>query len=43
MFIPIIFISAWRLPDEEKFLSKNLCGHKEYCQKAHYRLVPFIW
>jgi protein-S-isoprenylcysteine O-methyltransferase Ste14 len=43
MFIPMTFIIAWRLLDEEKFLSKSLSGYKEYCQKVQYHLVPFIW
>ena len=43
MFIPMIFIIAWRLLDEEKFLSGSLSGYKDYCQKVQYRLVPFIW
>jgi protein-S-isoprenylcysteine O-methyltransferase Ste14 len=43
MFIPMTFIIVWRLLDEEKFLSKNLSGYTEYCQRVRYRLVPFIW
>jgi len=43
MFIPMSFVIVWRLLDEEKFLSKNLSGYKEYCKKVQYRLVPFIW
>ena len=42
MFIPITFIIAWRLLDEEKFLSQSLPGYKEYCQKVRYRLVPWL-
>jgi len=43
MFIPITFIIAWRLLDEEKFLLQGLSGYKEYGQKTRYRLAPFIW
>lgn len=32
-----------RLLHEEKFLSKNLSGYEEYCEKVKYRLIPFIW
>lgn len=32
-----------RLLHEEKFLSKNLSGYDEYCEKVKYRLIPFIW
>jgi protein-S-isoprenylcysteine O-methyltransferase Ste14 len=42
--IPFLMITIIvRLLDEEKFLSKNLKGYKEYMNKAKYRLVPFIW
>jgi protein-S-isoprenylcysteine O-methyltransferase Ste14 len=43
LFIPIILIIAWRLLNEEKFLSKSLSGYEEYCQKVQHRLVPFVW
>ena len=43
MFIPMIFIIAWRARDEERFLLKNLSGYKDYCQAVRYRLVPFVW
>ena len=42
-FIPLTLVILWRLLDEEKFLSKNLQGYTEYCQKVHYRLIPFLW
>ena len=32
-----------RILNEEKVLSANLEGYKEYCQKTRYRLIPFIW
>ncbi|HHW41335.1 MAG TPA: isoprenylcysteine carboxylmethyltransferase family protein [Syntrophomonadaceae bacterium] len=41
--VPLIFTIVMRLLDEEKFLSKNLSGYNEYCQKVHYRLIPLIW
>ncbi len=40
---PMFVVIVLRLLDEEKFLSKNLPGYKEYCQKTRYRLVPFVW
>ncbi|HEY3361692.1 MAG TPA: isoprenylcysteine carboxylmethyltransferase family protein [Methanosarcina sp.] len=43
IFIPFTLVIIWRLLDEEKFLSKNLPGYKEYCQKVRYRLIPFLW
>ncbi|WP_292381929.1 methyltransferase family protein [Methanosarcina sp. UBA289] len=43
IFIPFTLGIIWRLLDEEKFLSKNLAGYKEYCQKVRYGLIPFLW
>jgi protein-S-isoprenylcysteine O-methyltransferase Ste14 len=34
---------VWRLFDEEKFLSANLSGYKEYCTKVRWHLVPGIF
>ncbi len=34
---------AWRLLDEERFLSANLRGYREYHEKVKYRLVPLVW
>jgi protein-S-isoprenylcysteine O-methyltransferase Ste14 len=34
---------ALRILNEEKVLTENLSGYKEYCQKTRYRLIPFIW
>ena len=38
---PIIII--FRIIDEEKLLTKELCGYSEYTKKVKYRLIPFIW
>lgn len=43
MFVPMLFVIAWRARDEERFLFKNLPGYKEYCRMVRYRLVPFAW
>ncbi len=40
-FLPVILVL--RIINEEKVLSSNLAGYKEYCQKTKYRLIPFIW
>ena len=32
-----------RVLDEEKYLTRNLQGYKEYLHKVHYRLIPFVW
>lgn len=41
--VPLILVIVVRLLEEEKYLSANLAGYKEYCQKVRYRLIPFIW
>ena len=38
---PIIIII--RLLNEEKLLSRELDGYKEYKKKVKYRLIPFVW
>ncbi|MDD1664350.1 MAG: isoprenylcysteine carboxylmethyltransferase family protein [Methanomicrobiales archaeon] len=44
VFVFLLFITiVGRLLHEEKFLSRNLQGYREYCEKTRYRLVPFIW
>lgn len=32
-----------RILNEEKVLSEQLAGYKEYCTKVRYRLIPSIW
>ena len=39
--IPLAIV--FRILNEEKVLSKDLPGYKEYCQKTRYRLIPLIW
>ncbi len=34
---------AWRLLEEEKYLSRRLPGYDDYRQRTRYRLIPFIW
>ena len=40
-FLPVILVL--RIINEEKVLSSNLVGYKDYCQKTKYRLIPFLW
>lgn len=42
-FLPLLPLIVLRVLDEEKLLIKDLPGYKDYCQKTHYRLLPFIW
>lgn len=41
--IPMTLVMAWRLLEEERFLSKNLAAYVDYQNKVQYRLLPFIW
>jgi protein-S-isoprenylcysteine O-methyltransferase Ste14 len=34
---------ALRINDEEALLTQQLAGYREYVQKVHYRLVPYVW
>ena len=43
IFFLIPYAIRVRLLDEERFLSQELSGYNEYCQKTRYRLIPFIW
>jgi protein-S-isoprenylcysteine O-methyltransferase Ste14 len=40
---PCVFGFAFRIRDEEKMLTSELSGYREYTQKVHYRLVPHVW
>ena len=41
--IPGGVIIALRILDEEKLLTQELTGYREYRQRVRYRLVPYIW
>ena len=44
IFVFLLFAAiVWRLLAEERFLSRNLPGYREYRQKVRYRLIPYIW
>ena len=43
IFLLYPFIIAGRIKSEEKLLSEELSGYKEYTEKVRYRLIPFIW
>jgi protein-S-isoprenylcysteine O-methyltransferase Ste14 len=36
-------VLAFRITDEEALLTEQLAGYREYMQKVHYRLVPYVW
>ena len=41
MWYPVLIVL--RIKNEEKVLTKELVGYKEYKSKVKYRLIPFIW
>jgi protein-S-isoprenylcysteine O-methyltransferase Ste14 len=41
--IPSVLVLVFRILDEEKLLSQELAGYREYKQRVHYRLVPYVW
>ncbi len=36
-------VLALRINDEESLLTQQLAGYRDYMQKVHYRLVPYVW
>jgi protein-S-isoprenylcysteine O-methyltransferase Ste14 len=43
LVFPLAGILAWRLLDEERYLTRNLPGYDAYCRVTRYRLVPGLW
>jgi protein-S-isoprenylcysteine O-methyltransferase Ste14 len=41
--IPGLLVLGVRILDEEKMLEHELKGYREYTQKVHYPLVPYVW
>jgi protein-S-isoprenylcysteine O-methyltransferase Ste14 len=41
--VPGLAVLATRILDEEKVLAHELTGYREYEQRVHYRLVPYVW
>jgi protein-S-isoprenylcysteine O-methyltransferase Ste14 len=39
----LILLMALRIHDEEKMLSEELEGYKDYMLKTKYRIIPLIW
>jgi len=39
----ILVALVFRITNEEKVLSKDLPGYKDYCQKTRYRMIPYVW
>ena len=43
IFLAYPIIIAVRIKGEEKLLTEQLQGYKEYKQKVKFRIIPFIW
>jgi protein-S-isoprenylcysteine O-methyltransferase Ste14 len=43
MSLGVLLVLVARILDEERFLSANLAGYKNYLVKVRHRLVPFVW
>jgi protein-S-isoprenylcysteine O-methyltransferase Ste14 len=41
--IPGIVALVFRILDEEKLLTEELAGYREYAQRVRYRLMPNVW
>jgi protein-S-isoprenylcysteine O-methyltransferase Ste14 len=43
LIIPSLLVLVFRILDEEKLLSQELAGYREYTRRVRYRLVPYVW
>lgn len=43
LVIPALVVLVFRIFDEEKALTEELDGYREYIQDVRYRLVPHVW
>ncbi|MDT8358557.1 MAG: isoprenylcysteine carboxylmethyltransferase family protein [Methanomicrobiaceae archaeon] len=41
--LPLPFLLALRIRNEEKVLAEELPGYREYREKTRYRLIPYLW
>jgi protein-S-isoprenylcysteine O-methyltransferase Ste14 len=41
--IPALLALALRIRDEEDLLTHELSGYRDYTQRVHYRLLPYVW
>ena len=41
--VPLPFILAKRIHNEEEVLKTGLDGYEDYMKKVKYRMIPFIW
>jgi protein-S-isoprenylcysteine O-methyltransferase Ste14 len=38
-----VLVLVSRILDEEKMLTQELRGYREYMQRVRYRLLPYVW
>jgi protein-S-isoprenylcysteine O-methyltransferase Ste14 len=43
VLVPTMIGFAFRIRDEENMLNVELDGYREYTEKVHSRLVPYVW
>jgi protein-S-isoprenylcysteine O-methyltransferase Ste14 len=43
LIVPGLAVLAVRILDEERALTLELTGYREYMQRVHSRLVPYVW
>jgi protein-S-isoprenylcysteine O-methyltransferase Ste14 len=41
--LPGVVVLLFRILDEEKLLTQQLAGYREYTQRVRYRLLPYVW
>lgn len=41
--IPLPFVLAKRIQNEEEVLKAGLAGYEDYMGKVRYRMIPFVW
>lgn len=41
--LPLPFLLAKRIHNEEEVLKVGLAGYEEYMKKVKYRMIPFLW
>lgn len=42
-FLPYILLIVVRIIGEERLLTKELSGYRDYKKRVKYRLLPFVW
>lgn len=43
LLLPGVLVLVLRIRDEESLLEQELAGYRDYEQKVHHRLLPYVW